>query len=322
MESKTAPAAVVTLVTRVEHGETIELTALIDWLVMLLMAGVRSEGFWSAEILPPNRHESNSWTLLQRYRSPEFAQTWKDSPERLTLVRQLKDIPGGKDATVVDGITTDASIGSAVTAIVTFVKHGMEDQYRDWQHKIHAAQARSAGYGGVYIQPPAPGKIGQWTTLLRFDSPEALDNWFNSPARLELLAEADKFVADFRYHQVTSSFPGFFPNDEEGGKPTPKWKGAAMVLIGLFPILEVLRIFYTPWAATNHIRLVLALSISTVLSVSLVSFVTMPILVKLFQWWLSPIPGLEGLKTDMKGLAIVVVVFICEILAAWQVLIQ
>jgi len=322
MESKSTPPPVVTLVTRVDQGEQIELAELIDWLVKLLGAGFRTTGFWSGEILPPNRHESKNWTLLQRFRLQDQAEAWRDSATRQTIVAQLRDLTGGSEAKVYEEVTGDASIGSAVTAIVTYVKPGMEEHYGAWQHKIHSMQARSPGYGGVYIQPPAPGKAGQWTTLLRFDSPAALDNWFGSPERQSLLAEAEQFVADFRYHPVTSSFPGFFPGDEEGGKPTPTWKGAAMVLIGLFPLLEILRAYYTPWAASNHIRLVIALAVSTLFSVSMVSFVTMPIVVKLFNWWLAPPPGQEGTATDMKGLAIVVAIFICEILAAWPLLVQ
>lgn len=319
---KVKPLAVVTLVTRLEKSEDIESSTVTDWLVAMLMGGVKSPGFWSGEILPPGRHHSDNWTVLQRFKTMEQAEAWRNSSARKILLEQLKDISCKSETKVEDEITSDASVGSAVTAIVTAVKPSMEEEYWAWEHKIHAAQAKFPGFGGVYVQPPAPGKPGQWTTLLRFDTPQGLENWFESTERRELLTEANKFVDNTRFHQVASTFPGFFPGEEECGRPTPKWKAALMVLIGLFPVLEVLRIVYTPWAAAIHIRLVLALALSTVLSVSMVSFVTMPLLVKIFAWWLAPAKEKDNIGTDLKGLAIVVVIFMCEILAAWQILVQ
>ena len=319
---KTKSPVVVTLVTHVEHADQIASGVIVEWLVKLLMAGVRSPGFWSGEILPPGRNEKRKWALLQRFRNNEQAESFRISSARQLLLSQLKDISVSDKTKAIEEITADASIGSAVTAIVTNVKPAMEEDYWAWSHKIHSAQGTFPGYGGVYVQPPAPGKAGQWTTLLRFDSPQALENWLESPQRQELLVEADKFIDVTRYHQVTSSFPGFFPQDEEGGKPTPKWKASLMVLLGLFPILEVLRHFYTPWASAVGVRLVLALAFSTVISVSMVSFVTMPLLVKLFSWWLAPPPAKDNLINDLKGLALIVLIFMLEILACWNVLIK
>lgn len=313
---------VVTLVTRVESGEQIATSVLGEWMVKLLMAGVRSPGFWSGEILPPNRNESKVWALLQRFRSEEHAEAFRQSATRQSLLAELKNIAVADDTKAYDEVTADASMGSAVTAIVTTVKPAMEEDYWAWGHKIHSAQATFAGYGGIYVQPPPPGKPGQWTTLVRFDSPQNLQAWFDSPVRQELLQEANKFVEGYRYHQVTSSFPGFFPQDEEGGKPTAKWKASLMVLIGLFPILEILRATYTPWAASAHIRLVLALAFSSLVSVALVTYVTMPLLVKWFSWWLAPKSEHDNLANDMKGLAIALAIFAVEILAAWQILVN
>lgn len=309
---------VVTLITRVQPIESASQdSSQSDWLVRLLMAGVQFEGFWSGEIIPPGRSPGGDWLLLQRFRSEAQTVAFRDAATRRELLAQH---PG--PAVVVEQITTDGSMGNAVTAIVTNVKPAMQEAYWIWAQKIHSAQATFAEYGGVYVQPPPPHKPGQWTTLVRFDSAQALEAWFESPERQALLAEAEQFVDVTRYHQVSSTFPGFFPHDDETGKPTPKWKASLMVLIGLFPILEVLRYFYTPWAAEANIRLVVSLAMSTAVSVSLVSYVTMPLLVKWFDWWLAPPPAKAGAATDIKGLAIAVAVFAVEILIAWNILVK
>ncbi len=317
----TKPLAIVTLVTRIENGEQIARAIMAEWIVKLLMTGVRSPGFWSGEILPPSRSESKGWLLLQRFRTEDQAKAFQQSANRQALLKELKNISLSENTVAYDEITADAAIGSAVTAIVTTIKPEMEEEYCAWGARVHSAQANFAGYGGVYVQPPPPGKPGQWTTLVRFDSPQNLQTWFDSPERQALLAETDKFVEGLRYHQVTSSFPGVFPLDEEG-RETPKWKASLLVLVGLFPILEVLRATFTPWASEAHIRLVVALALSSVVSVALVSYLSMPLLVKQFSWWLAPPQNQANLTTDLKGLAIVLAIFSLEILAAWQVLVK
>lgn len=310
---KTKANPVVTLITRVQPNELDP----SNWLVRLLMTGVPFEGFWSGEIIPPSRNPDGDWLLLQRFRSEAQAIAFRDAAARRELLSERPAITA-----ITEQITTDGSMGNAVTAIVTNVKPSMQDAYWRWAQKIHSAQAKFAEYGGIYVQPPPPHKPGQWTTLVRFDSAQALETWFESPERQALLAEAEQFVDTTRYHQVSSTFPGFFPHDDETGKPTPKWKASLMVLIGLFPILEVLRYFYTPWATEANIRLVLSLALSTAVSVSLVSYVTMPLLVKWFDWWLAPQPNKASASTDLKGLAIVLAVFAVEISIAWNILIK
>ena len=49
----------------------------------------------------------------------------------------------------------------------------MADRYREWAARIQAAQAKYSGYRGMYLQPPAGGGDGHWTSILRYDSAEA-----------------------------------------------------------------------------------------------------------------------------------------------------
>jgi heme-degrading monooxygenase HmoA len=74
--------------------------------------------------------------------------------------------------------------GGVVEVIVTKVKPGKEEAYRQWETKIQQAQSKFPGYQGSYVQPPIAGELG-WTTLMRFKSTEQLDTWLKSPAELE-----------------------------------------------------------------------------------------------------------------------------------------
>ncbi len=311
MEDIEQSVSVVSVITRMDNSLQVDLAGLTEWLVSLAMNGYRSPGFWSGEILPPGRAQNIEWTGVLRFQSMEEATGWQQSAARQKILAQFESITGADKAHVVDEVTTDAKIGSSVTAIVTNVKPKMEEEYWQWEYKIQRAQAKFPGYGGVYVQPPPPGKPGQWTTLLRFDSPKALENWFDAKERKEILAEANKFVSGLQYHKIESSFPGWLPGDGEGRKGTPSWKGATMVVVGLFPILLLLKKFFNPLVAT--LPPIAGMAMGTVLCVCTVSFVTMPILVKLFNWWLAPDEQHATLETDLTGFLIALAVFACEI---------
>jgi antibiotic biosynthesis monooxygenase (ABM) superfamily enzyme len=301
----------------VKNSMQLEQAVLTDWLFGIFIAGNRSPGFWSGEIVPPGRSENSDWLVLHRFETAAQATAWEQSTARQSFLTQFKSIPGADKTLLVDEISDDGSVGSAVTAIVTLLRPEMEEEYWDWEYKVQSAQARFAGFGGVYVQPPPPGKAGQWTTILRFDSPKALQIWFNATERQALLAESNKFISSLRYHKIESSFPGWFPSDERGGKPTPSWKGATMVLIGLFPILLLLNKFLSP--LTANFTPILAMAIGTVVSISGTSFVSMPILVKRFNWWLAPDGEQANLKTDLLGLVIAMAIFACEIAAGFLI---
>ena len=188
--------------------------------------------------------------------------------------------------TILDEISMSADANDCATMIVTDVKPGMEDEYFAWETKIQTAQAQFTGYRGAYMQPPVPGKQGQWATLLRFNSPEELEVWFRSNERQSLLSEGQKFVKATHYKKVENAFPGWFPSNATTGEGPPNWKSAMLVLIGLFPIVMLEIRFLSP--LLTALNPVVASVFNMALSVSGTTFVTMPLYIKMFSWWLFP----------------------------------
>lgn len=257
----------------------------VDWLTRLMMTGVEESGVLSAEIIPP-MSERNDWSLVQRFRSDEDLKKWKQSDERKRFMTELQpDVENG-DVEVAESTTESyGTAGSVAVAIVTKVKPGKERAYSDCEGRFQRAQARRRGYRGVYVQPPTTGTQGLWTTLLRFDSPEALDEWFHSKERLTLLAELEPIVASTEYQRVATSFPGWFPQDGAKTGP-PNWKTAMLILLGLYPIVMVeIRYFLPQLHALNP---AVAGFIGNVLSVAATTYLTMPASIKLFNNWLFP----------------------------------
>lgn len=297
---------VMALITRLQGSVSVERSLAPTFLVKLLLAGAEFPGFWSGEIIPPLHLELAEWTLIQRFANENAADAWRQSEERKKILADLSS-----ELHIWDDLASSPSLGTIATSIVTDVKPGMHAAYWSWLLKIQKAQAQSPGYAGIYLQPPAPGTDGcKWTSVLRFDTAEDLEGWFSSPVRQELLAEANKFVSAMHFQRLTSSFPGWFPIDNNTGARPAKWKTAVLVFIGLFPLLMLLKRFFYPQLA--GINPAVATAIGTAVSVSIMTWLTMPILIYGFNWWLLPNQN-TCLKNNIAGSLLAILIVALEI---------
>jgi antibiotic biosynthesis monooxygenase (ABM) superfamily enzyme len=311
------PAANITaLITTMRIDAESNRVTFTDWLSKLMISGAKFPGFWSGEIIPPKNGNPNEWKMVQWFASPEAALAWKQSEVRATVIGEHARLIQYESVSPADGISFEERSAGVATAILTEVKPGMEADYWSWEQKVQSVQAKYAGYRGVYLSPPVPGRKDQWTTLLRFDSPEHLNAWFASDERRSLLAEADEFVRATHFQNLSSSFPGWFPSNDKMGDEPPRWKTAALVMVGLFPIIVTLRFISLP--LLNLMNRTAYIAINSLISVALVSWFAMPLLVKLFHWWLLP-GGQNRLKMEITGLILTMGLFALEVLLLWKV---
>jgi antibiotic biosynthesis monooxygenase (ABM) superfamily enzyme len=287
----------------------------VDWLARLMMLGVGDWSVLSAEILPPTATQKE-WTLVQRFNSVEAVERWKSSEVRKAHLAELEE-PIAKDEVEVSEAMDQSfgTVGSVAVAIVTKVKPGQEKNYCVCEGKYQSAQAKRKGYRGAYLQPPTSGTPGIWTTLIRFDSPEALDDWFTSTERQELLAESDFIVSSTDYQRVGTSFPGWFPQDKTGASGPPNWKAGLLVLLGLYPVVT-LEIHYLMPHLTG-LNPALAGFLGNVLSVAATTFVTMPASIKAFDKWLFP-PKSSPKWMSAAVTCLLVFLYVIEIAIFWS----
>jgi antibiotic biosynthesis monooxygenase (ABM) superfamily enzyme len=96
----------------------------------------------------------------------------------------------------------------------------------------------------------------------------------HSKQRLALVEENKEFEASTRIQVIGSTFPGWEPTIS--GKPvTPAWKTACLVVLGLYPILVIQRHYLVP--LLNGLNMALAIAITSLCSVGLVSLICMPV---------------------------------------------
>lgn len=290
----------------------------VDWLTRLMMVGVESGAVLSAEIIPPTSPDENVWTLVQRFHENKLIAEWQAHGERQKLLAELAPRVEADEIGLVEiECSTYGTVGSVAVAIITHVKVGMEATYCEFEKQFQSAQAKRRGYRGVYLQPPTKKTPGMWTTLIRFDSPDALDEWFVSDERRKLLALADPVVTSTDYQAITGSFPGWFPEQETGGKGPPNWKTAMLILLGLYPIVMLEIRFLNP--ALHDLNAAAANFIGNTISVALTTWVTMPLAIKVFTPWLFPkkdTPAWVG----PASFVLIIFIFALEIALLWRLL--
>ena len=277
-------------------------------------------GFISSDVMPPSQPESNEWTIVLNFRSQDDLTAWQRSGERAKIVGEaIPLLEGGSLGEVARPDQGGEPPGTNVTEVIfSKIRPGMDDTYREWAVRIQVAQAKYPGYRGMYLQPPAE-KEGLWTTIMRFDTAEQLEDWMRAPERKELLAESKAFIDQEHLMRLATSFPGWVPIDPMTGKGPPNWKTALLVVLGLFPIVMLEMRFLSPILATLGLHASLATLISNIISVSGTTFLTMPLFIRGFGWWLFTEKKTPPWITP-AGIGFLAALFAIEVGALWYLL--
>lgn len=279
-------------------------------------------GYVSSDMVPPaDGRAGNTWTIVLNFETEADLNTWRESAERGRILGELIPLLEGGNfgESVRVGASGEAPETEVTEVIFSKVKPGKAEHYREWAGRIQAAQAKYPGYRGMYLQPPPHGADnGHWTSILRFDSATHLEGWMNAPERKKLLAETRDFIESEELMRLATAFPGWVPIDPMTGQGPPNWKAALLVLLGLFPIVMLELRFLNPILGQLGLHASLATFIGNAVSVALTSFLTMPLCVRVFGWWLFPKADPSG--ATFRGVVFICLLYVVEVAALWWLL--
>ncbi|MEA2262899.1 MAG: uncharacterized protein QOJ51_5724 [Acidobacteriaceae bacterium] len=101
------------------------------------------------------------------------------------------------------------------------------------------------------------------------------------------------------------------------GKGPPDWKTAIFVMLGLYPIVVLELRFLSPHLTSFNPAV--ATFIGNIGSVAATSFLTMPLFVRWFGWWLFPKVNSSSSRGAM-GVGVLTTLFLIEIAPLWRIL--
>jgi antibiotic biosynthesis monooxygenase (ABM) superfamily enzyme len=276
-------------------------------------------GCISGDVIPPTKPGDNEWTIILNFENSDVLFKWQKSEERARLIAEvLPLVEGGNLGEMMPEDNSASQPDTNVTQVIlSKIKPGMDEAYREWSARIQQAQAQYPGYRGTYIQPPSSGEAGNWTTMLRYDTSAHLEAWLAAPERAELLRESKGFIENEELMRLRTSFPGWVPISPVTGKGPPDWKTAILVMLGLYPIVMLEMRFLSPHLIS--LNPALATFIGNIGSVAATSFITMPFFVHWFGWWLFTNKDSPKSRGSI-GVALLIALFVVEIALLWRIL--
>jgi len=174
-----------------------------------------------------------------------------------------------------------------VTATVTRrVKPEHEAAYEEFLAGIGGAARAFPGYLGEEVFRPAGGPGGEYRIVYRFDSPAHLRAWLDSPERAAWLARAEPHPAGPLRARYLTGLEGWFTLPAEPGAPPPPYKMAILTWAAIFPLITLVVLASAP--LIGPWPLAARLAVTTLVTVSLMTWVVMPRLTRLLRRWLYP----------------------------------
>lgn len=171
-------------------------------------------------------------------------------------------------------------------------KAGLEAQYEQWLRRVVGIASQAPGHLGVDVMRGRTGGLQAFTSVLRFSSTAAMQQWLDSEQRRELLREAEPMLADGDQTQVATHNEFWFSPENDQAGPPPRWKQAVVSYLVILPLSLLVPMLWgpllhlSPWLSGYFMSNVLI----TLTIVLLVVYLMMPAATRLFAAWLNA-PG-------------------------------
>ncbi len=175
-----------------------------------------------------------------------------------------------------------------VTAVASRrVKPGREEEFEEWVSGVTAVAARFPGYLSSNIfRPSSPGD-DEYQIVFSFDHASSLERWQNSEERRHWNERARELIHEEPKVRVLTGLETWFTlPSTEGAPPPPRYKMAIITWLAVFPLATVVFMLLNPLLGGSSV--VLRTLVFTLVMVSLMTYVVMPRMTRLFSFWLYP----------------------------------
>lgn len=272
------------------------------WEKKILAAASRYPGYRGAEVKEPNDIQPD-WVIVYTFDSVPHVQNWLNSATRQTLLDEAAELFDGPGTRQVLSQGTEISDPLVTVVVTNRVAADQEEAFLAWRATMAAAESRYPGFRGSEVFRPIEGVQDEWTTIYRFDTAEHLDQWLTSPARHELLGQAQ--FGDYTLRTIDQSFGNWFAFAGSAASAPSDFKTSIAVWLGLYPTVVLLTLLTAPL----QMPFWLAMLVGNLLSSLVMSYLTMPYYgTRLLRWWLTPSPSARQPATDIAGIALALAV--------------
>jgi uncharacterized protein len=175
-----------------------------------------------------------------------------------------------------------------VTAVASRrVKSGREREFEEWVSGILAAANKFPGYLGSEVLRPSDPEDNEYRIIFRFDHESNLHAWENSEERQRRLEKVRPLLHEEEKVDVLTGLETWFTLPSKPGEPAPpRYKMAIVTWLAVFPVVAVIFSLFGHWL--NLLPTLLRTVVFTAVMVTLMTYVIMPRMTRLFSFWLYP----------------------------------
>jgi uncharacterized protein len=178
---------------------------------------------------------------------------------------------------------------NGVTIVIKrLVKHNHAKEYKDLISQSYLASIKFAGFLGLDVFNDQ--KTEHITFVYRFDTEEHLDIWLVSDQAKVYTQKMSKISSDTELEKLSGLEYWFNYTADSMAKPPSRVKMVLATVVGVYPLQVLVTSPALELARTMipQIPLFVLSLVSSVFSITLLTYVIMPQVTKLLQTWLYP----------------------------------
>ncbi|MEV6321926.1 antibiotic biosynthesis monooxygenase [Nocardia sp. NPDC051787] len=271
------------------------------WLARMTESARTAEGFVDAA----SAVTEDPWLepgFSVTFRSEQLLHHFLDSAERARSLSEGESLGFRRKSS--DLIIVEGESPPGIGIFRHSVARGKEAEFAATEARLVAVSSEFPGFEGAALFPS--GESGRWFSVLRFRTGGQLSDWMRSAERAAALPELrSKLTEDFTVDAQTTPFGSTVRTVHGKTRMTPTWKTAMLVLLVLYPTVMTLSRFLGPVLDRIGAQPWLAMWLSQIVSVGLMSYFLSPAVAARFRRWLDPIDG-AGLRVSAAGAAVIV----------------
>ena len=174
----------------------------------------------------------------------------------------------------------------SVTVIVSRrVKLGREKEFEEWAAGISLEAQNFEGYLGTKNIQPSKNSNSNSVVIIKFNRYKNLKKWEDSPIRAKWIEKAINFTeGDVQVQKLTGLEYWFTLPKTPLQTPPPRYKMAIVTFVALFPTINFVNLILEP--LSGFLQGTFNMAISVIITVTLMTYVIMPLMTRLFAPWL------------------------------------
>ena len=170
--------------------------------------------------------------------------------------------------------------------VIQKVKPGCEAEFEQVLTALIEAVSAFEGHLGANIFRPSDRAAPEYRIVFKFDHLSHLRQWEESAMRRKLLERAKRLtVGASQWHTLTGLETWFTLSTRQAIVPPPRYKMLLITCLAAYPTINVINFLLQP---LNALPPLLRTLMGTVTLLTLMTYVVMPRMTKLFAGWLYP----------------------------------